>query len=237
MFSTSRTNKHRAAGALAFVAVILIFGAGVAVSSASVPQKAAALNPDDGLLTDTEKIAAHNANTAAFWTHYEKWLAELDPAKDLRSYPREELLVSSRPGASSLFDATSTAQQIVFGEVESVDFQTGPIALVHVHIDETLKGDLESTVTVVIPCMVTPSVDWTVASIACAEAVPMLYPNDQVILLLERNGDDKPYSIQPWTGLYWVQGESLKTVDGNAFGLTIEMLTPKQLMEAMRGKA
>lgn len=195
-------------------------------------------------LSDAQKQAAHAAMTKEFWAHYTTWLAEQDYAAHLREYPVDDLLASVGAPAANLVEAAGKASLIVVGHVDSVDFRVTatdfgavPDTQIRLIPERSLKGDRPSSFDIVTPCQLMPSPGWQSARIACVEAVPMLYPGDSVVLLLDPNGDGRTFGIQPWTGLYWLNGGSVKAVAGNPFGPTTASMTADQLEQALAGAA
>jgi hypothetical protein len=214
----------------AVVSLALVGGIGLA---STVSSKAYAPNPDDAL-THTERIAAHEQNTARFWDRYKVWLAEQDMS-DLRAYPRDELLATVQEAAPTLADSAKRAQLIVSGRVDHVEFRPTPDVVLTVRVDEVLKGEPSiDQIKVIVPCMLQPSSDWKNATISCAEALPLLYPGDVAILLLQSNGDGETFGIQPWTGTYFTSGDSVRAVAGNPFQVTTELMSPDALKEFLR---
>lgn len=217
--------------AIALVIAVGAFGAGWTVASngnwKSVP------DPDLGL-SDAEREAAHDANSDAFWSRYAAWVKEIGPGLDLKGIPITSLLALTADPAASLVDAVDRADLIVRGTIRGVEFLPTGYSRALLAVEDTKKGEEVATVTVASPCSLQPKGDWSIDSIACAESMPMLYPGDEVILLLRDSGlGDGTFTVEPWSGTYWIRAGSVHPVDGNLFGPTVNQTSAGEFLESI----
>ena len=194
-------------------------------------------NPDLGL-SDAERMAAHAANSAAFWKRYAAWVREVGPELDLGAIRVGESLALTAGPAASLVEAVDLAELIISGTVRNVEFLPTADSRASIAVDAIVKGQSAAVVRVASPCMLQPKEDWTIDSIGCAGGMPMLYPDDRVVLLLLDSGlGDGTFAVQPWTGTYWIREDGVHSVEGNPWAAAVDQKSLAELLTAMRSIA
>ena len=227
---------RKIAGILAVVAVCS-FSLGAIVASAGNGKTWD--DPDAAFQSDSERLAAQQKNTEAFWAKYADWLAkEVALNRDIRSYPVAGALATVGDPLPTLGEATRKADLVVNGVVQSVQFRASADAVVTLTVRSTLKGAEQSTVQIVIPNGLMPDSSRSSASIVQVEAMPMLYPSDDVLLFLTADVlKPQTYNVLPWTGTYWNSNGKLRAVIGNPFARQIETASYSEIAAAVSAAA
>jgi hypothetical protein len=189
------------------------------VGMAGAVSKGRLANPDAGL-NDSQRLAKHAANYAAYEAKYDSWLRNfMSSGKDPRLLPRSHILALFEGPAPDLAEAVRRADLIVVGEAESVRFETGPLALVRFAVGQTLKGAAPAVIEVRQFGGPQPKPDFVDGFLAEADNAPILLPTDSAILFLRQitvNGAPA-YYVQSYTGTYFLTNGFVRPLDGNPF--------------------
>jgi len=217
------------AAAIVLIAVVAYAGGTYGADAAGAKS---AVDPDIGM-SESARMAAHEQNSAAFWAHYDAWVRQVD-ASDLKAIHTEQLMASVQASADNLLDSVARADVVVLGRVTSVKFQPTADAVVQVQVDKRIKGSAGDVITLVVPWMLLPSKDWKEVGIGYVEAVPVMYPGDSVILLLQSDpGHPGAFGVQPWSGLYQIADGSIHAVDGNPFAKEVQSMSEATLLDTL----
>lgn len=158
---------------------------------------------------------------ATFDQRYKAWLdSAAAHSLDLRSLPRGILAANYFGGQSTLAQAVAHADTIVVGQVSTYDFGSWGSSST-IAVDTMLKGNRATTVTFDVPGGPQPTnISFTAAQLVQSEAAPILLPGDRAVLLFDRAPDGHLY-VQPFTGLYTIQGTLVQALAENPFGSTV----------------
>jgi len=227
----SRSRGVRLALAVGLVAVG-VGGAGAVHAFVQSQSKTPSANTEAGL-SDAQRNALYEQNTAAFETRLKAWYAHLDQQHlDLRTLRRVGMMASVEPpAADTLAAALAKADAAVTVVVTAVHTaQASAMALPESDVTVTVVGQAKGSVahSIVVHQLggVIPTLDWSGAMIEDADGQPMLLPGDRAVLLLTRSADGGSYRLESYTGEYLVDaGGDVAAMPGNPFHDQVTGLT------------
>lgn len=198
---------------------------GALAASAASTDKGVAVNPSQGL-TNSQRLAEYQQMRAAFNSRYEAWLTTLDlgslPFSRLERLPILGTFVG--PQVATLPEAVGAASLIVSARVVKIVPTAFAGTQVVVAVTSVLKGAAVGDVVITQPGGLRPTSDWKGITIAYAPNDPLLLPGEQALLLLNRTGPSGEWTVQPVTGLYYIEGNTLHALPDNPFGNAVERL-------------
>lgn len=206
--------------------ILAAFCAGFVVAQS---EKVGGPDPDIGL-TEAQQQAAHRANSEAFWADYEKWIAEQNATSiDWRKLPAYDLLATYAGPSLTLGDAVARADRWVSGKVVDTTFLPTGNTSVELQVSEGSADQPGSVLAVEFPGGLFPADDWA-PTIGLAEAAPLVFAGEDVVLLLDADPATGLLMPQMWTGVYRVHRDGrVAAVPANPFARTIERGTAKGL--------
>jgi hypothetical protein len=188
-------------------------------------------NPDEGL-TDAEVMAKHERGAEEAEARVAGWLECLDFSKiDFRSLPIGFTTVGYLEGEPTLPAAVGRADLIVVVSVSDIRVPrfTGHVQAT-LSVERTIKGAPVSTVALT-QGGISPTVDWTGATLNEFENGPMLFPGDRAVLLLQQY--DTGYEIQSFSGWYRVADGKVEALRLNTFGAEVAGKTEQEFIEML----
>lgn len=235
-------NLRRLGPRVALLAAIALIGVGAAqlvLAQTSPPDRSLPVADPYAGLTDAEKQAAHEANTAGYQQRYADWL-ERFVALDIDPGTLERLTFHGRSvePRATLAEAVGDADLIVHGAAENIAFEFHhmyPLASVVFRVESSLRGDAAPGETIVVRFAGGPhptSGDFRPdeAFLIYDEAAPLLLPGMEALLFLQRaeGVPFKPgeYTPQNFTGVYLLEDGRTTALDGNPFGGAIASQAP-----------
>lgn len=146
--------------------------------------------------------------------------------RDPRSYPVTEGLATPADAPTTLAEAERLAAMVIAGEVADVEFRGSADTVVTITVNKVAKGAPGNSIEVLLPVSLQPADDVTWApTIVQTEAVPMMYPGEEVVLFLNAEPGSELVTPQPWTGIYRVQDATLRALPGNNLAVRVNGLT------------
>jgi hypothetical protein len=207
------------------VVAVGLAGAGAAVHALVASHSTAPIHITQAGLSDTERNALYERNTAAFQARLQAWYAHLDQQHlDLRTLKRVGMMASVEPAAAStLAAALAQSDAAVTVVVQAVHTsQANATALpesdVTVTVVNQAKGSVPRSIVLHQLGGVVPTLDWSGALIEDADGQPLLLPGDRAVLLLIRNPGGASYRLESYTGEYLIDSRGYVTaMAGNPF--------------------
>ena len=190
-------------------------------------------NPEAGL-SDSERQALHEKSWSEFEQRYTAWLSNLDIGKlDLRSLPRAELTASYEAPQPSLRAAVAMADLTVVGSVAGIRPTPFSGTELTLSIEQTLKGQSQSTIVITQAGGLYPTQDWTGVVIGEGGNGAFLLPGDRAILLLQKDERGGTY-IQSSSGWYQVVSGLVNSNPLNPWSASVTGETEEAFVEQLR---
>lgn len=163
-------------------------------------------------MSSQEREASDVAAWKNFEARYKKWLSSRSfTTKELATMHRRSKLSFHTDVPASLQDAVSTADTVVSGVVDRVSFEPYR-AVLHIIVEETIKGNATRGVTIVQPGGPWPEPDFVGATLSIDEASPLLLVGERAFFLLQ------PYPGRPEVSRTESVAGVFKRVDGRVEG-------------------
>jgi len=218
-------------GRLILASLMLGIIPGIMVASAAEPldQRAERSDPAANMSAEQQE-ADHDRVWEAYQEKFAAWLTTATSGTtNFSTLARVDLQLLTDPPMQTLREAVRDADIIVVATVESVDFLPSHTAVVHLHVDRSLKGAADSDLTILQPGGPQPAgPDWRGMVLAQSDAEPLLLPGDRAILLIGDGGVHK--YVQPHTGELRIDGNRVTPLDTNHARASIDGKTLSEVI-------
>lgn len=189
---------------------------------------------NDAGLTDAQRNQLYQSAEKQGWQCYAAWVANLDPStlqwRALGHTGMQARCVA--PEGTSLAQAKANATLIVSGTVVSLTPQSTRFGTnVTVAVTQVFKGQAGNVITVLQGSGLEPLDNGHTTVIVDMDCAPLLLPNDSVFLFLK----SAAAGLYPesYTGIYYVRGEQIQTLEFNPFASQVNRQSPAEFATAI----